>query len=225
VPAKATATCVGYGDGSGGMLGAGFVRAGNATASHGRTLTFEMVGIAHSAASPAGEARSGVLIRFHGVSYHWRRLYPDRHRNATENRQKVWRVGRADISPMAMPDGIAWPFAYHDSAAPVRFQVRMPSRRDNRCWIGDKSRHQAVQAESLSHVCPDGHRHAFLGCQVVRPCASSYWRGPRGDGCELSDPIQDHSVLPTRHRYLSHVEGHISGMTHHLATDLDQPVP
>ena len=33
LPAKAT--CVGYGDGSGGMLGVGFVRAGNAIAAHG----------------------------------------------------------------------------------------------------------------------------------------------------------------------------------------------
>jgi len=51
-------------------------------------------------------------------------------------------------------------------------------------------------------MCPEDHRNTILGCQVVPRFGSSCWRGPLGDGCELSTPIQDGSVQPTRHRHI-----------------------
>ena len=116
-------------------------------------------------------------------------------------------------------------FEYQYNAPPTSFQAQLPPFWDRRQRIAFENNVSAAQAAFSGQMCPEGHRCPLFGCHIVRRFASSYWHGPPGDGCELSNPIQDRSVQPTRHRDLGKLKSHISSMAHHFATDLDQLVP
>jgi hypothetical protein len=59
-------------------------------------------------------------------------------------------------------------FEYKYNAPPASFQAQLPPFCDRRRRIGRENNASAAQAAFSGQMCPEGHRNAFLGCQVGR---------------------------------------------------------